>query len=409
MLGFHTKETRRSACLVHDFIQQDTAIQTVICGYLLCKACGFAMLNNPQIPVRFFRPSRLNCQGFSFSGHPNVLENMIKKQPINRPVQSRHINFNARLDSIAGLKALASALVISPCTLFKAVSIMDWVISNSTYQQFEYKIILILSLSLACKLGEKAEKVLTEKEIAYYLAPFCKEEQVACWELKLLTVLNWQPNILNTFDFVEFFLVRGVFHRNDLPNLVPPALIESFASCLDEIIWNFLHLTIDNFAFYHFKPLGLAASIIACSRGMMRLAHWNDELQVLTGLSPKSIQKSVNVLMESINNDTIKQSFISIIKSHFGGKSAPCTPQEFIDAEILVSQVQLLSSHYEKRPSIPMSLLSETRYDTEEEVTKRRSSLRLGPTGSRHQKITKRARYAAQNGSTRTDGSSILE
>ena len=279
------------------------------CGHLACTICESRTL--------LFRPLQFSPDNVFPAPFSQTLHYMVKRQKINRPTQCAFVNFPARIDSIRKIKNLSLHLDVSNATFFRTVAIFDLVISGKTYSESEYNIILVVCLTIICKLSESFTKVPSPTEIANYLAPYFHENDVPSWEKAILMELSWQTNVLTVFDFTDLFLQQGVLNSKDFQENASPQTGNVFVNALQDIMLNFTHLTLMEFRFYKFTPLCVAASIVACCRGILGLPFWSEQLQSLTGLEFARIQSCVNSLWSSLANPQTLDSFQGIISQHF--------------------------------------------------------------------------------------------
>jgi len=327
-------------CSSHEFTLDVNSKGFSLCSKYFCKFCGIANLNKGAQQIRFYRPVRLGTGCLSYSTPELTLKNLIRRQKVNRPVKSDFVNFSVRLENIELLKQLCRHLETSHSTFFKAVAIMDWTTSSFCYQVTEYKLVALVSFGISCKLNEVATKVPTEHEISELVFGNYSKSEIADWESRVFMGLNWQPDIQTTSDFTEFVLAQGVLSSHDFNQLPSQSLLSLFCDCLDEIVAQFLQMSIAEFRFYRFTPFGIAVSIIACARGMLGLKLWSNELEFITGVGLGSLSACVEVLMSSTQNKLISDRFKKIIYTKFGGFSAPRSTLEFQMAEKRILQLK---------------------------------------------------------------------
>lgn len=276
---------------------------------------------NPS-SIIYFKPIRFQNR-FSFArNEQQEMDSLIKKQKTNWPLQSRFIDQDLRITALQDIKDIVSLLKLSLSIYYQAIAILDWVISLARYQEHEYKIIVVTAIRIATKFGCQADQVPRIETFLQYLAPsFTLEEEIYDWEFKIFKLLDFRPNIQTTYNFVEYFLEKGIITSQDFEHRINPLEIRDYIDCMDELIRFMIDVSIKQFGFYKYTPFGLAASIIASARHIVELENiWTPELENITGFPLRSIISCCSTIQKALSSPENRIIVVMIVSKHLGSR-----------------------------------------------------------------------------------------
>lgn len=260
-----------------------------------CRKCGIAMVPRGWMQ----RPLRFQRQCYSPATAHLVLGSMLSRQHFNKPTTDQFIQPPLRRNTLKCLLELRDRFGISQLTFAKALGIMDKFISENRVEDFDYNIIMVTAHNLASKLNEKREKILTTETIHRNFQDTLSLDEVQNWEIRMLSALDWNVNLVTASDFADFYLSLGVVGEFEEP--VALKALQGYDAnilleCIDELVDYVLQSTCNEFGFYSFESSQLAGSAIALVRQFVGLEPWSSDLETITKVSFAAIENCFPLL-----------------------------------------------------------------------------------------------------------------
>lgn len=229
-----------------------------------------------------------------------AFKQLVLKQTKNRYFnpQAHHVGYRAKV--IGWMSSLVKKFAYSESTFHFAVGYFDAVLSLYTVTLKQIKLISYICLYLAAKMEERDGKIPSiEEAFKLFDNEFSSAEIINCEKL-VFKILDYQLNIKTPYAFVTFFLSRGVLFASELP-AEAQADAQGFADRLEKLVNDLVRRSLNNYAFYRYSSIAIAASAVALARRMSGLkCPWSDSLQAMTMLSWQSIQECFLLLEKEV-------------------------------------------------------------------------------------------------------------
>lgn len=228
-----------------------------------------------------------------------VLGSMLSRQHFNKPTTDLFIDQSLRRKTVECLLNLRNRFDVSQLTFAKTLGIMDKFLSQNRVKDFDYNIIMVTAHNLASKLNEKREKVLAAEMIYRNFQETLGLDEVQNWEIRMLSALDWNVNLVTASDFADLYLSLGVVGEFEEP--VALKTIQGYDAnilleCIDELVYYVLQSTCNEFGFYSFESSQLAGSAIALVRQFVGLEPWSADLETITKVSFAAIENCFPLL-----------------------------------------------------------------------------------------------------------------
>lgn len=267
-----------------------------------CTLCQIIMLkakNQTNPNIKFFRSKEYSCQDFPHINPNKILENLIKTQASNRFFNISLSNFQPRLALINWIRRLCQNFKYSLTTFYLSIGILDAVLSLYQLEEIQYKLLGFISLYIAAKKHEQENKIPKIKEVILFFKGEFLESDFCEYELFIVNIFNWNFNLKTPFQFVSFFLSRGIVSSADFIENVSSETIEETVFKVEKLALYFLEISLDDYRFYMYTSIAIAASSIAAARIFLKLSFWNEYLETLTNVSWSSIEDCVGHLLKN--------------------------------------------------------------------------------------------------------------
>lgn len=231
-----------------------------------------------------------------------AFQQLLQKQTKNRYFnpQAHHIGYRAKV--ISWMANLVRKFAYSDSTFHFAVGYFDAVLSLYTVTLKQVKLISYICLYIAAKMEERDGKVPSiEEAFKLFDNEFSSAEIINCEKL-VFKILDYQLNIKTPYAFATFFLSRGVLLPSELPAGLHAEARTDFLDKLERLINDLVCQSVNNYAFYRYSSVAIAASAVALARRMMGLScAWSDTLENLTMLNWQSINECFTLLEKEVS------------------------------------------------------------------------------------------------------------
>lgn len=295
--SIHLRRDLATRCHSHPLMPKVSLTSGSTITAHFCKNCGIAFTSAAGF---YLRPSRFDSACNPPAPHSNLLRNMVLRQKINRPLSTEHIQPSLRLESIKWLQSLADRFGLQKTTFARAVALMDKFLSLGHLDPLDYNLVMILTLNLACKLSERESHTFTITQICQLLSGSYDADTVGLREVDIMRTLGWNLDVQTSHDFALYFIWRGVATSHDVNALTGTNDTDSTAimDCLDQLVVKVLDLTLVDFRFYRYTPVGLAASAIAFARETMGMSPWSSDLRAVTDFNLDCLKGCLDVIRQ---------------------------------------------------------------------------------------------------------------
>ena len=256
-----------------------------------CTICGISLSENPK--VKFIRPKVYSSINL-FTCDPDLfLKNMITKQDTHRYYNITLPCKEDRLLMIEWMENLASMLGFKTSTFYTAVAIIDVILSLSYVQENRLKMVAYVCMSLAGKMEESYNQLPALDDIVkLFQNQFTVEDFINCEQI-IFSMLGFNINIHTPYTFTSYFIFRGALSSNEIRYGSSNIILKDF----EDTVELFLRVSLDCYELYQFKPIAVAASIIACARKYTGLdVYWSSHLETMSGLSWTNISACFELL-----------------------------------------------------------------------------------------------------------------
>jgi len=263
-----------------------------------CRVCGVFMSKARPAAV-FYRPARFQVADPLRLDNNDVLNELIKKQALNRyyNAQANHMNYRSELLSF--VEEVSAKLEYSEATYYLAVAILDALLSLYSVDRSQIKLVGFMALNLAAKIHESSHKIPELSAVSQLFENQFDLEEIANCENMLAQVLNYNLHIKTPHCFVEYFLSKGVLSDADFGSL-SAAQINQKTAQLEKIASFFLQTSANYYEFYRFTAIAVSTAVLACARKLLGLeAVWTNDLETLTAVSWDAIEQCTMMLYEA--------------------------------------------------------------------------------------------------------------
>jgi len=281
-----------------------------------CAYCG-SLMSKVKTGLKYYRSNRFNVVDLYRLDGNTMLEQMLKKQNVNRHYNPSASYVKHRDEQIKFMEYLAERFEYSHCTFYLGVGLLDAVLSQHILENNQTKLVCFTLLNLAAKMEEKGEIIPDVSTIVdLFENKFDIEEIVNC-EIALCNILKYNLDLKTSFAFAEYFMSKGVLSSLDITQTNPEDIEKKITSFEREV--NFLiDITTLNYDFYNYSPSVVAASAICVAKKLQGYkADWSHDLENLTGQKFTDIKECCNLLYSryahnyKINNLKIQNNFPS--------------------------------------------------------------------------------------------------
>lgn len=254
------------------------------------------MMSKTKNPPVYYRSKRYDVIDLYKTDGNMLLDQMIKRQSINRCYNPEASYLKYRAGLIQFVENIAEQLEYSHCTLYLAIGLLDYLLSEYSIEKKQLKLVGFMVLHLAAKVEESDLRIPTVAAIRTLFDSKYSEEDIIETEAMISSILNFCLDLKTPYRFIEYFLSRGVLSDQDIGKAGPEATEKQLCQ-FETTIMELLDMTVLSYEFYRFDPLTIAAASIYCSRRLHTCEYsWPEDLQKLTRKSFKDIEICVNLM-----------------------------------------------------------------------------------------------------------------
>lgn len=265
---------------------------------LFCFDCG--KMISPDKTKEFYRPDKFDEPTRSGLEGSIVFKNMVEKQSRNRffNKSSNHLDFRNNL--IKYIKQLCEKLDYSSLTFHLSCAILDAVLSLFSINKAQIKMLTLVAVFLAAKMHESLDKIPELSAVSKKFADdFSVEDLIIC-ESRVFKILDFNLNIVTPYDFACQFLYKGVLSNQDIDLYTTQQELSYLMEKLEKLIFLFVDVSIQDYHFYQFTSLSVAASSVLCARKTLGFPElWNEDLKRLCLVSYDDIKEAASFLFNS--------------------------------------------------------------------------------------------------------------
>lgn len=249
-----------------------------------CHICGKVITNNLGRPIIVFRPSAYNIS-YQYNSHPHmILEGLLKNQSRNRLFNSKSAHLQHRQKLILWLEDLSEKLEFGQKTLQLTISIMDVVFATYTIPADQHRLVVFMGMIVAAKTEESPSRIPSLKTVRNFFGNEVDLNQLVTIEQQIFKILNYSLNFTTPFDFLAYFVYRGVVTSDDFSFALSETGREKMQEGLERLLKLFLRASYMSYNVNVFKSVTVGCAIIACARKYLGCnSLWNKQLELLTG------------------------------------------------------------------------------------------------------------------------------
>ena len=257
-----------------------------------------------SIGCRFYRSEKYNIIDPYRLDHDMVLEELIKKQSVNRFHNAKACHLRYRDKIIQFIEELAERLEYKESTFHLAVALVDSLYSLYKVENRMVKLVSFMALHLAAKLEENSEKIpeLTSV-VRLFDLEFTLGEIKHC-ETIFANILDYKLNLKTPYTFVEYFFSKGVLDGEDLKYIVVER-IEDKLQHFEDLVSYFIRIALDSYSFYKYTSIAIATAAISCARKLIGFpVTWTQNLEQLTRVSSSMIENCSRHLFDLVRDSS---------------------------------------------------------------------------------------------------------
>lgn len=279
-----------------------------------CSVCGIC-LDEGREDV-YLRPDSLNHINFLVGDPVQILKNMVARQEVHRFYNTDLSCKEERLLIIEWMESLAAMLEFSSSTFHTACAILDVLMTLTTIEPANLKMIAYVCVNLAGKMEEPCKKLPTLASIAQLFQGSFTVDQFAHCEQVVFSMLGCSLSVMTPFNFATHFAFRGALSSSEVPHGSSAKAMGDFEELMDY----FLRATLDCYELYQYSALAVGAAVIACVRKHMGLAvFWPENLAALTGVSWTAIKGCCGLLDQHAQSSSAEK----LTATDFGASLSP--------------------------------------------------------------------------------------
>ena len=269
-----------------------------------CFECSTCMANSSftEEPIHFYRPIKYNLVNVYKLEPTLILKKMVTKQAKNRYFNKNAYHLDYRVNLVAFVQQLCNRLNYSMKTFYLSCSILDAVLSLYFIEQSQIKMLTVICVQLSAKMNENLDSIPELTAISKkFENEFTCDELMNC-EAMVFKILDYNLNIVTSYDFITQFLYRGVVSSLDLKIGITAEERATVMNSFENLVFTLLEVTLKNYQFYKYSSIAVAATVIGCVRKFMGFGEiWNESLESLTFVSYKSIKSCIAYLEKSVS------------------------------------------------------------------------------------------------------------
>ena len=251
-------------------------------------------LSSGESPLRSPKYDQEDVHGFNSDFAFKLL---LQKQTKNRffNPQAHHVAYRTKV--ISWMANLVKKFEYNESTFHFAVGYFDAVLSLYTVTLKQIKLISYICLYIAAKMEERDGKIPSiDEAFKLFDNEFSSNEIINCEKL-VFKILDYQLNIKTPYTFTTFFLSKGILLQSELPLVMQSGEQQQFVEKMETLINELICKSLNNYAFYRYSSIAIAASAVALARQQMGISCvWSEGLQNLTMLSWESINECFALL-----------------------------------------------------------------------------------------------------------------
>lgn len=267
-----------------------------------CVRCGVFMSKCTN-QLKYYRSNKYNINDPFRLDNNVVLSEMKKKQDTNHlyAPEAQYIQYRSEL--LTFMKYLCDKVDYAQRTYYLAVGILDNLLSKCDVAIAQLKFVCFMTLHMAGKMEEKLEKIPDLVAIERLFEGKFSTEEIHHWEIIISKSVEFNFDIKTPFNFVEYFLSKGIV--NDIDIGVSHDDIQIEVEIFEQEVMNFLYVSVQHHMFNAYTPLTVAAASIFCAKQTLGYQNiWSFDLEKLTTLKFTEIQscsKSLYQMCKRIN------------------------------------------------------------------------------------------------------------
>ena len=265
-----------------------------------------------------------------------ILSEMIKKQESNRLYNPQAQYTKYRSELLGFVKYIQGRLEYSQRTYYLGVSILDNLLSQYNIEKGQLKLVCFMALHMAAKMEESYEKIPELGLIAKLFEDKFEIQDIKDWEVSLSKSVGHNFNIRTPYTFIEFFLSKGIVNDQDV-NSQDINEIEEEINKFEGLVMSFLQICTNNYEFYKFDPLTIAASAIVCAKKVAGYEkYWSRDLEQLTTMKLQDLETCAkmmykihkgteNTSMEIEETKSVNSNSRTSLKTDYSGRCVDST------------------------------------------------------------------------------------
>lgn len=263
-----------------------------------CQNCH--VLLSTDVPTNqtkhYYRPSKFAFADF-FNIDPNkYLDQLILKQKINRAYNNARTNLEWRPAIILWIKTASKLFSSSDGIFHLSVSIFDAILFETEINTKHLRLVAFMAIYLSLKSLEKNEKIPTWKYIASSFGKELTEQEFFKFETDCVQILEWKINLKTPFNFLCFFLGKGILSSTDFPKNTESSYIFTLTDRVAKISFQLIEASFVDYSFNKYSALEIASAAIAISRKICGFSAWNNDLTKLTRINIMNSRECVENL-----------------------------------------------------------------------------------------------------------------
>ena len=249
-----------------------------------CHFCGKMLPSKLGRVITVFRPARFN-KPYQYNSHPHlILESLLKNQNRNRLFNTKAAHIDIRNELVVWLEGLCVKLEFYQKTLQLAVCIMDVVFAKYAVPQEQIKLTVFMGLVIAAKAEESPERLPSFQTVRGFFGNEISLEDLIITEQLIFKILNYSLSFTTPFDFMAYFVYRGVVTSDDFSFELSEKGTEKMLKGLERLLDFFFRASLLSYQVNMFKSVTVACAVVYCARKFLGCnTLWNKQLELLTG------------------------------------------------------------------------------------------------------------------------------
>lgn len=182
-----------------------------------------------------------------------------------------------------------------------AVAIFDRFSDSLNIAPDQLQMLLVASLSLACKIEEREDRIPTLSFLNKTFNCNLKGADYLRMEIKILTLLNWDI-CMPTAQHFKYHFTKAILA--DKKQVMKPSCYKSTLQSLNRFVNYFLEVSLQDESFVYCRSSKIMASCIAASRFVLQIQPiWSEQLVTTTFYFHHQLHQQVSILLKAYDND----------------------------------------------------------------------------------------------------------